>query len=548
MSFNGHRDNGHRANGNGTHGAAPPALRHAQRLAAAAERIPPHSLEHEMCVLGSMLLDRSVIPEVLDLLRPEDFYRTDHRLVFEAVTGLFADGKPVDLVSVPEALRKAGHLPEVGGLGYLAELATSVPAASNAVHYAEVVRDRALLREMILAADEAVRAGYEAADDPGRVFERTFARFAGISTRMGPGRYVGISAAELARKEFPGTLWIVDELLCPGLTLWCGKPKTGKSFAMLNIAVAVAAGGPAFSCLPTARGDVLYLALEDSESRLQRRLLATLNGGAGPENLWFHTDWPALSAGGARAIERWLDTHPAARLVIVDVFSKVRDIAAANTNAYQQEYREMAVLKKIADARRVALVLIHHTRKAEAEEVFDEISGTQALAGAADTSMVLRRVKGSRNLELHITGRDVDRRVMTLSHEPGSNLWGVVQEAEDDDGDAGASVSESRSRIVTALLQAAAPLSAKEVAQAAALKRSTVRSLLKRMTADGQVVRTDTGYQLPPGETPDGRALQQPQQAATPATGATAATGCETADQTPSRSVPGPISPYDPPF
>jgi replicative DNA helicase len=117
-------------------------------------RIPPHSIEAESSVLGGLLLDNSAWDRVGDLLKDTDFYRYEHRLVFEAMAALINASKPADVITVSEHLQSLGKADEVGGLAYLNSLAQYVPSASNIRRYAEIVRERAILRKLVTASDE----------------------------------------------------------------------------------------------------------------------------------------------------------------------------------------------------------------------------------------------------------------------------------------------------------------------------------------------------------------------------------------------------------
>ncbi|NDH43564.1 MAG: replicative DNA helicase [Betaproteobacteria bacterium] len=117
-------------------------------------RLPPQSLEAEQAVLGGLLLDNSAFDRVADLLRSDDFYRADHRQIFIAVASLVDKAQPADVVTVHEALSTIGKSEEVGGLIYLNRLAQDTPSAANIRRYAEIVRDRAILRRLIAVADD----------------------------------------------------------------------------------------------------------------------------------------------------------------------------------------------------------------------------------------------------------------------------------------------------------------------------------------------------------------------------------------------------------
>jgi len=117
-------------------------------------RLPPQSLEAEQAVIGGLLLDNTAFDRVADLLRPDDFYRGDHRQIYTAITSLIDKAHPADVVTVHEALSTIGKAEEIGGLIYLNRLAQDTPSAANIRRYAEIVRDRAILRRLIAVADD----------------------------------------------------------------------------------------------------------------------------------------------------------------------------------------------------------------------------------------------------------------------------------------------------------------------------------------------------------------------------------------------------------
>ena len=117
-------------------------------------RIPPHSIEGESSVLGGLLLDNDAWDRVGDILTDSDFYRYEHRLIYACVGALINASKPADVITVFEHLQSQGKSEEVGGLAYLNSLAQYVPSASNIRRYAEIVRDRAILRKLVSASDE----------------------------------------------------------------------------------------------------------------------------------------------------------------------------------------------------------------------------------------------------------------------------------------------------------------------------------------------------------------------------------------------------------
>jgi replicative DNA helicase len=135
-------------------------------------RIPPQNVEAEQSAIGAMLLDKEAIPVIMEILKSEDFYREDHKEIFEAVMDLFDKGEPVDLITVSEQLKSRGTLDGIGGLEYLTNLANAVPTTANARHYAKIVEEKSILRKLIKAASNIVNMGYEAQEELSYVIDK----------------------------------------------------------------------------------------------------------------------------------------------------------------------------------------------------------------------------------------------------------------------------------------------------------------------------------------------------------------------------------------
>ncbi len=135
-------------------------------------RVPPQSLEAEQSVLGSMLIDKEVIPVVMELLKPEDFYRPDHREIYEVIIELFDRAQPIDLITVSERLKLHGKLELVGGLEYLSNIATAVPTTANIKNYSKIVEEKALLRKLIKASSDIVDLGFNASEEVSYILDK----------------------------------------------------------------------------------------------------------------------------------------------------------------------------------------------------------------------------------------------------------------------------------------------------------------------------------------------------------------------------------------
>ena len=197
---------------------------------------------------------------------------------------------------------------------------------------------------------------------------------------MAPARKNGHAAArftsarDLDEQEFDPINYVVPGYIAEGLTLLAGKPKLGKSWLCLDIALAVASGGMCLGNVACEQGDVLYLALEDNLRRLQSRLhklWATRTWPATARsrpNLFFATEWRRAGDGGVEDIREWIEDHPEARLVIVDVLAMFKATARSQTQTlYEADYGALKGLQSLAMETGVAIVVVHHTRKSAAE-------------------------------------------------------------------------------------------------------------------------------------------------------------------------------------
>src|SRR5438105_4344179 len=171
------------------------------------------------------------------------------------------------------------------------------------------------------------------------------------------------SAADLVAREFKEQKWAVPSIIPEGFALLGGKPKTGKSWLALDIAVAVAGGYIALGNIECQQGDVLLLALEDNDRRLQQRLKAVLQGQPAPAALHIATQWRRADAGGLDDLQAWLSNTPKARLVLIDTLQMIRSQRNKSDGVYADDYQAVGRLKALADKANVPFVILHHLRK-----------------------------------------------------------------------------------------------------------------------------------------------------------------------------------------
>lgn len=135
-------------------------------------RIPPHSVESEQSILGSIILDKDAIITVAETINPSDFYKEAHKIIYESMLNLNSNNEPIDLITLIEELRKEGHLDNVGGISYLTSLSTIVPTTSNVKYYANIVKEKSVMRQLIKASNEIINLGYDASTDVQEILEK----------------------------------------------------------------------------------------------------------------------------------------------------------------------------------------------------------------------------------------------------------------------------------------------------------------------------------------------------------------------------------------
>ena len=236
----------------------------------------------------------------------------------------------------------------------------------------------------------------------------------------------------LDAQNFPPLSWVVPDLVPEGMSLLVGGPKIGKSWLSLDIALAVAAGGSALGTVKVGPPrPVLLLALEDGDRRLQDRARELLSGHPIPSLLSYMC---RIEPGMVLpTVMAWLDTldpedEP---LVILDTLGKVMPPAVNGESPYQRDYRVAGRLKHLCDDHPgMALLVLHHDRKAQSEDFVDGVSGTNGIAGAADTIILLHRQRTEAQGLLKVTGRDVVEREYAVTVDGGH--WTLVGSTLDD--------------------------------------------------------------------------------------------------------------------
>ncbi len=307
-----------------------------------------------------------------------------------------------------------------------------------------------------------------------------------------------VTARQLQTMEFPPPRWVIDELLPVGVTLLAARPKAGKSWLALQAAVAVASGGRFLGYYDVDAGDALYLDLEGSLRRMQGRLRSMALHGAWPDRLAIGDSWGAGDDALAQ-IDAWCEQTPNARLVVIDILARIRGAFEARMDRYDYDYRFLQQLNALAERRNIAVLVLHHTRKAKGDDVYDEISGSTGVFGAVSAAWMMTAnpsVAGERLL--HVRGRDI------INDEPVAIRWNndIAQHVRTADGPAAS--SSALSRAILAAIPADGAASVSDIMAATGAQRAVVDNYLSRMVADGVLTRPARGMyaRLRPATTP----------------------------------------------
>ncbi|NOX59670.1 MAG: replicative DNA helicase [Planctomycetes bacterium] len=271
----------------GPHDLAPQhsAPQHSASPRPVSERLPPQNLEAEMCLLGAMMLSREAVGEIIPIIGKPDvrwFYRPDHRTLFETLVDIYDKNEPIDLVVLSNELRRRNQLTAVGGSDYIVRCAESVPSAVHAEHYARIVRDKGMLRDLIGCAGEITDDAFSHAEDAATLLDRAEQRLFAVTERRISGSATELS--ELVRPIYqriidgdpndlvglPSGFSELDELTTgfqPGdLIVIAARPSMGKTALALNIAEHLTA---------VEKRAAVFFSMEMSREQVAQRMLCS---------------------------------------------------------------------------------------------------------------------------------------------------------------------------------------------------------------------------------------------------------------------------------
>jgi AAA domain-containing protein/DNA primase RepB-like protein len=317
-----------------------------------------------------------------------------------------------------------------------------------------------------------------------------------------------VGMEELSAMEFKPVNFLVPDLIpAEGVTLICSKPKVGKSWFLYDLCISTAIDRDVLGDRRPLQGHALYLALEDSLRRLQRRGEKMLPAWLGPwpQNVRVAVEWPRVDQGGLDRIREWVVTTRSAgatcACIAIDVLKMIRPAGQDRKAAYDRDYEALVGLRSLAHELGVAIVVAHHTRKLASDDLLDLVSGTLGLSGSADTIIVIERQGGG--FVFDVRGRDVEAAQLAATFDKESCRWAIAGDA------AMVRRSAEREAVLSAFRDAKEPLTVELLTAAlreadsnsavtVSKSRNAVHQILSRMVRNGDLRRLKRGfYELP---------------------------------------------------
>lgn len=460
------------------------------------------SREAEQSVIGGLMLENSRWKEIKTILSVEDFVLPEHRLLFLGFEELDTQSKPFDPVTFSYHLEQEGTLATIGGNHYLRLLMDHTPSTANIIAYAKIVKECALNRQLI-EQEGAARRAFDIGDD---VFHEalskkvselktTINQFKNNTHEKSIIERMKQSFTEVTAMKFEPVQWVVQDILPTGVSMLLAKPKQGKSWFALDLAMAVATGSPALGCKSTLKGDVLYFAFEDNQRRMSTRInqLARHRFGRVPDNANLITGSqgiPRLSQGFEDELDLYLRNQPNTRLVVVDPFTFIETPPKRKQamRSYQEDYDAIVRLTNLTREKhpQVAILLVYHMRKAGSGNWLDTVMGTTGLAGAVDNLLFMRRENAQSDAVFYLTGKDIENESeYAMSFDKNTACWQLLGNAQE------YALTPERREIIDCIRKGITHYT--NIAKTLGKTSETIRKTLSKMKSAGQVISLSKG-------------------------------------------------------
>ena len=392
-------------------------------------KVPPHDLEAEQAVIGSMLTDKDAVISSIEFLKEEDFYREDNKAIYAAILNLYNRSEPIDIITVKSELESMGKFEQVGGLEYLAELPEKVPTTANAIKYIKIVEEKSVLRRLIKTANEIIELGYSPTEEVEDIMEGAEKKIFDIMQQKNQKSYSPIKDVlvdsftkleELYNKKqhitgvptgFTELDYKTAGLHGSDLVLIAARPAMGKTAFALNIATNAAV---------RANVPVALFSLEMSKEQLVNRVLCSeamvdsnkVRTGKLEENDWtklaesigplseaeiYIDDTPGISVTEIRAKCRKLKIEKNIGMVVIDYLQLVQGSNSRRVGSREQEISEISrSLKILAKELNVPVIALSQLSRAAEQRpdhrpMLSDLRESGAIEQDADIVMFLYR-------------------------------------------------------------------------------------------------------------------------------------------------------------
>ncbi|GIM33689.1 replicative DNA helicase [Paraclostridium bifermentans] len=390
-------------------------------------RIPPHSVESEQSILGSILLDKEAIITVTETIKPEDFYKEAHKIIYECMMKLNNKNEPIDLITLTEELKKQGHLEDIGGISYITSLSTIVPTTSNVKYYADIVKEKSVLRKLIRVSNDILNLGYDSSIKVEDILEKAEKQIFDISQEKSSEDFQTINSVLMDtydtieklytnKEDITGITTGFDDLnkktnglQRTDLLLVAARPAMGKTAFSLNLVQNAALKGNA---------SVAVFSLEMSKEQLVQRMLSAqshvelkkIKTGNLDENDWpriidamsvlsnaniYIDDTPGIKIGELRSKCRKLKIEKGLDLILID-YLQLMEGDGGNESRQQEISKISRSLKIIAKELNCPVVALSQLSRAPEQRsdhrpMLSDLRESGAIEQDADIVMFLYR-------------------------------------------------------------------------------------------------------------------------------------------------------------
>ncbi|MEN2258806.1 replicative DNA helicase [Paraclostridium benzoelyticum] len=390
-------------------------------------RIPPHSVESEQSILGYILLDKEAIITVTETIKPEDFYKEAHKIIYECMMKLNNKNEPIDLITLTEELKKQGHLEDVGGISYITSLSTIVPTTSNVKYYADIVKEKSVLRKLIRVSNDILNLGYDSSIKVEDILEKAEKQIFDISQEKSSEDFQAINSVLMDTYDMIEKLYTNKEditgittgfddlnkktngLQRTDLILVAARPAMGKTAFSLNLVQNAALKGDA---------SVAVFSLEMSKEQLVQRMLSAqshvelkkIKTGNLDENDWpriidamsvlsnaniYIDDTPGIKIGELRSKCRKLKIEKGLDLILID-YLQLMEGDGGNESRQQEISKISRSLKIIAKELNCPVVALSQLSRAPEQRsdhrpMLADLRESGAIEQDADIVMFLYR-------------------------------------------------------------------------------------------------------------------------------------------------------------